>query len=274
MQSPSTLPAYEALAHDIKRLGVDAVFGLMSDDTALFVTTLDSMGVRFHGARHENNAVAMAEGYAAATGRLGIAIIGRGPATANAHERLALRHAQRIARADRLRRAVDHARRAERPRPGHQGARPGEGARSRRHPHLRRRQTRRPPGARWPRAVAATERGAAALLLPMNVQFARGARRRGPRRPVAAAAAEAGRPAMPARPAIAAAAALLQQSRRPLIVAGLGAHRAGARGAHRAARRPHRRRARHHAQGQGHVPRPSAAISASSARSRMPPAVG
>ncbi|MGH7702242.1 MAG: thiamine pyrophosphate-binding protein, partial [Gemmatimonadales bacterium] len=35
------------------------------------------------GARHENNAIAMAEGYAYSTGELGVAIIGRGPATAN-----------------------------------------------------------------------------------------------------------------------------------------------------------------------------------------------
>ena len=79
-----SVPAYEALAADIKAQGIDTVFGLMSDDTALFVTTLDAMGVRFYGARHENSAVCMAEGYAAATGKLGIAIIGRGPATANA----------------------------------------------------------------------------------------------------------------------------------------------------------------------------------------------
>ncbi len=56
------VPTYEALAADIKAQGIDTVFGLMSDDTALFVTTLDAMGVRFYGARHENNAVAMAEG--------------------------------------------------------------------------------------------------------------------------------------------------------------------------------------------------------------------
>ena len=47
--APSTrrVPAYEALAADIKNLGMEALLGLMSDDTALFVTTLDSMGVRF-----------------------------------------------------------------------------------------------------------------------------------------------------------------------------------------------------------------------------------
>ena len=60
--SIATVPAYEALAADIKNLGTECVFGLMSDDTALLVTTLDAMGVRFHAARHENTACAMAEG--------------------------------------------------------------------------------------------------------------------------------------------------------------------------------------------------------------------
>ena len=56
--------AYEVLAKDIQSLGVDTVFGLISDDTALFVTALDMIGVQFHGARHENTAITMAEGYA------------------------------------------------------------------------------------------------------------------------------------------------------------------------------------------------------------------
>ena len=77
------LKVYELLARDLKNLGVTSVFGLMSDDTVELAVTLDAMGVRFHGARHENNAVSMAEGYAAATGGLGVALIGRGPATAN-----------------------------------------------------------------------------------------------------------------------------------------------------------------------------------------------
>ncbi|HJS86572.1 MAG TPA: thiamine pyrophosphate-binding protein, partial [Acetobacteraceae bacterium] len=78
-----TIPVHRMLAEDIHNLGIDTVFGLMSDDTAVFVTSLDALGIRFIGARHENQAVAMAEGYAAATGRLGVAVIGRGPATAN-----------------------------------------------------------------------------------------------------------------------------------------------------------------------------------------------
>src|SRR5882672_1522401 len=76
-------PTYQVLVDDIKALGVEQVFGLMSDDTAVFATTLDSSGIRFYGARHENNAIAMAEGFSYATGGLGVAVIGRGPATAN-----------------------------------------------------------------------------------------------------------------------------------------------------------------------------------------------
>ena len=79
----TTTPTYQVLVDDIKALGVEQVFGLMSDDTAVFATALDSAGIRFYGARHENNAIAMAEGYAYRTGGLGVAVIGRGPATAN-----------------------------------------------------------------------------------------------------------------------------------------------------------------------------------------------
>ena len=47
-----SIPVYEALALDIKSRGYRTVFGLMSDDTALFITTLDAIGVRFCGTRH------------------------------------------------------------------------------------------------------------------------------------------------------------------------------------------------------------------------------
>src|SRR5205085_738047 len=76
-------PTYQVLVEDIKALGVEQVFGLMSDDTAVFATALDSAGIRFYGARHENNAIAMAEGFSYGGGGLGVAVIGRGPATAN-----------------------------------------------------------------------------------------------------------------------------------------------------------------------------------------------
>jgi acetolactate synthase I/II/III large subunit len=78
-----TIPVYQALAEDIKAMGVDCVFGLMSDDTAHFGVTLDAIGIKFIGARHENIAIVMADGYAAATGRLTVVCVGRGPALAN-----------------------------------------------------------------------------------------------------------------------------------------------------------------------------------------------
>ncbi|NBY29227.1 MAG: hypothetical protein EBQ71_21465 [Betaproteobacteria bacterium] len=78
------VPVYEVLAEDLKALGVDTVFGLMSDCICQIFSTLDAMGVRMIGARHETNAVMMAMGYAAATGKLGVALVGRGPAMANA----------------------------------------------------------------------------------------------------------------------------------------------------------------------------------------------
>ncbi len=78
-----TMPAYQALAEDIRDWGVEQCFGLMSDDTIGLVVALDALGVTFNAIRHETNSVLAAEGYAAATGRLGVAIIGRGPAAAN-----------------------------------------------------------------------------------------------------------------------------------------------------------------------------------------------
>ena len=78
-----TMPVCQAVAEDIRALGIDYVFGLMSDDTAVLAAAFDALGVRFYGARHENTAIAMAEGNAYATGKLSIAIVGRGPAMAN-----------------------------------------------------------------------------------------------------------------------------------------------------------------------------------------------
>src|SRR4051812_6546859 len=81
--SAQRIPTYEALALQLKRLGVECVFGLMSDETATLIAAIDGAGVRFVSTRHEKNAVAMAEGYATSSGRLGVALIGGGPATAN-----------------------------------------------------------------------------------------------------------------------------------------------------------------------------------------------
>jgi acetolactate synthase-1/2/3 large subunit len=223
--SGRVIQAYQAIAEDIKSLGADTVFGLMSDDTAVFCTALDGLGIAFHGARHENNAVAMAEGYAFATGRLGIAIVGRGPATANglhaavAASRMGSKlliiygdqaqptgavnpsgpdykgfNATGVLQAAGLRTFV---------------ATSGSAAR-----------------AAFADAVAAAEQGtAAALLFPTNVQHME----------VEAAAAAlraepvSRKPVAPRPHAIAVAAGALRASKQPVIVAGRGAHLAGAK---------------------------------------------
>ena len=86
----AVMHVYECLAKDIRDYGVTEVFGLVSDDTVMLATALDSLGIIFNGARHENTAIAMAEGYSAASGNLGIAVIGRGPAAANGYTRSSL----------------------------------------------------------------------------------------------------------------------------------------------------------------------------------------
>ncbi len=83
-QPTRRMPVSEALAYRIKQLGVETCFGLMSEETIGLIATLDTIGVRFCAVRHETNAVLAAEGYASMSGRLGIVIVGRGPASANA----------------------------------------------------------------------------------------------------------------------------------------------------------------------------------------------
>jgi hypothetical protein len=56
MNDRRIVPVFQILAEDIHALGIRTVFGLMSDDTAVFAVTLDGLGVKFVGGRHENNA--------------------------------------------------------------------------------------------------------------------------------------------------------------------------------------------------------------------------
>lgn len=222
-----SIPAYHALALDIKARGIDRVFGLMSDDTAMLITTLDGMGVRFVGARHENNAIAMAEGYAAATGRLGVAIIGRGPATANAL------HGAVFAQRTGSRVLLVFA--ASSSTPATPGAGPSmdpkafntlgvlEAAGFKTFTAVSVQTAVQTLGS----AIDATVNGGCAvLLLPMNCQTGAVA---GEDRAAPPMDAVASVPRIRARAAaVEAAAAILGKSRRPLFVVGLGAHRSGA----------------------------------------------
>ncbi|MFL5287704.1 MAG: thiamine pyrophosphate-binding protein [Rhodopila sp.] len=221
------VPVHRVLAEDLKSLGIDTVFGLMSDDTAVFATSLDAVGIRFCGARHENQAVAMAEGYAAATGGLGIAVIGRGPATANG-----LHAAVYASRTGSQVLIIS----GDAPVPGSSpnGLGPDykafNAAAVLSAAGLCTFTATSAAAARSTLGDAATvaQRGTAAvLLLPVNVQLAELSVRADDVSPVRLRPPRSPSPAR--AQSIAAAAAVLEPARRPLIIAGLGAHRAGAR---------------------------------------------
>ncbi|HEY8450399.1 MAG TPA: thiamine pyrophosphate-binding protein [Bacillota bacterium] len=79
------MKVYEALAHAVAAEGVDTLFGLMAEDNMNFMVELNELygdRIRIIGASHEQNAMAMADGYARASGRLGVCSVGRGPGIA------------------------------------------------------------------------------------------------------------------------------------------------------------------------------------------------
>ena len=81
--APTPMTVNEGIASVLVERGVTDVFGLMGDDTCRLVSALEGRGVQYYGARHENAAIAMAAGYSAASGRLGVCVISRGPGTTN-----------------------------------------------------------------------------------------------------------------------------------------------------------------------------------------------
>ena len=225
MNDSRIVPVFQILAEDIHALGIRTVFGLMSDDTAVFAVTLDGLGVKFVGARHENNAIAMAEGYAYSTGKLGVAIIGRGPATANG-----------------LHAAVAASRMGSKVLVIYGDAAVGSGAVNGIGPDYKGFDAQAVLGAAGltcftaasaatarqtlADAVAAANHGTlAALLLPTNVQMMN-VEVWGSAQPKLTPASQ---PTGARRQSIDAAVDLLKKSRRPVIVAGMGAHRAGAK---------------------------------------------
>jgi len=218
------VPVFELLAGDIKALGVESVFGLMSDDTALFATALDTAGVRLYGCRHENAAITMAESYAYGTGGLAIAIVGRGPALANGL------HAAVYASRTGSKLLIIYGEAATVGAPNGLGPdyKALDGVGVLRAAGIRTFTATSPEGARQTLAdaIAAAMAGSTVTLhLPTNVQLAE-------------IDTPSVQPALTLREhkpqaatpqSIAAAAAVLAKAKKPLIVAGIGAHRAGAR---------------------------------------------
>jgi acetolactate synthase-1/2/3 large subunit len=80
-----TISGGDAVCYALKAAGVDCVFGIPSQQNLGIYDALCRQGdIRVIGARHEQGAVHAADGYARATGKLGVAIVSTGPGTANA----------------------------------------------------------------------------------------------------------------------------------------------------------------------------------------------
>lgn len=80
-----TVTGGEAIVAALEALGVQVVFGVPSQQNLMLYEALArSTQIRVIGARHEAGAVHAADGYARATGRIGVAVVSTGPGTANA----------------------------------------------------------------------------------------------------------------------------------------------------------------------------------------------
>jgi acetolactate synthase-1/2/3 large subunit len=83
--NPQTLTGGEAVALTLRGLGVDRVFGIVSvHNIPIYDAILRLGGIEPVSVRHEQGAAHAADGYARATGRLGVAITSTGPGAANA----------------------------------------------------------------------------------------------------------------------------------------------------------------------------------------------
>ena len=75
----------DAVVAALEALGVEHVFGIVSVHNLPIVDAIERGGtIRFVPVRHEQAAVHCADGYARASGRLGVALTSTGPGAANA----------------------------------------------------------------------------------------------------------------------------------------------------------------------------------------------
>ena len=74
------MKAYELIADALAQEGADVVFALLGDGNMLALAALvERHGARLVNVRHENAAVAMADGWARTSGRVGVASVTCGP---------------------------------------------------------------------------------------------------------------------------------------------------------------------------------------------------
>lgn len=79
-----TAHVYDVVADALLESGASCIFGVLGEDTAPLVAAASTRGIAFHAARHENQAVAMADGFARSSGRTGIATVTGGAGFSNA----------------------------------------------------------------------------------------------------------------------------------------------------------------------------------------------
>src|SRR5439155_9151615 len=74
----------EAIGRAVARLGTRDFFGLVGSGNFHLANEMQASGMRYVGARHETEAVTMADAYARASGRLGVCTVHQGPGVTNA----------------------------------------------------------------------------------------------------------------------------------------------------------------------------------------------
>ncbi len=81
----STMNAHDAIIDVLAAEGVETLFALMAEDTLHLLSDIDENHrneLEIVQTRHEQGAMAMADGYARSTGDVGVCIVGRGPGIA------------------------------------------------------------------------------------------------------------------------------------------------------------------------------------------------
>ena len=76
--------AAEAVGRTLAALGVRDAFGVLGSGNFPATQALHAAGAAFHHARHEGGAIAMADGYARVSGRVGVCSVHQGPGFTNA----------------------------------------------------------------------------------------------------------------------------------------------------------------------------------------------
>jgi thiamine pyrophosphate-dependent acetolactate synthase large subunit-like protein len=76
--------AAEAAGRTLHALGVRDAFGVLGSGNFVATQALHAAGAAFHHARHEGGAIAMADGYARVSGRVGVCSVHQGPGFTNA----------------------------------------------------------------------------------------------------------------------------------------------------------------------------------------------